>query len=77
MGTESNNLKEQMYSWILSEMREAEEVGLACSVDGRPYTSKDARELLMVMEDSYYMKSYVENDAGKIVQIDFDHIENV
>lgn len=77
MGTESNRLKEQMYSWILSEMREAEKAGLSFSVDGKFYTTDEAQELHMVMEDSYYMKSYVEDDSGKIVQIDFDHIENV
>ena len=77
MGTESSRLKEQMYSWILSEMREAEKAGLSFSVDGKFYTSGEAQELHRVMEDSYYMKSYVEDDSGKIVQVDFDHIENV
>lgn len=77
MGTKSRSLKEQMYSWILSEMKEAEAAGLAFFVDGESYTSEEAQELQMVMEESYYMKSYVEDDAGRIVQIDFDHIENV
>lgn len=77
MGTESKKLKEQMYSWILSEMRQAEAAGLSFSVDGRSYTSENESELQMVMEDGYYMKSYEEDDTGKIVQIDFDHIENV
>ena len=77
MGTESKNLKEQMYSWILSEMKQAEAAGMSFAVDGKSYTSKEEQELHMVMEDSYYMKSYVEDDAGKIVHIDFDHIENV
>lgn len=77
METKSNNLKEQMYSWILSELHQAESAGLAFYVDGEAYTSEESERLHMMMEDSYYMKSYVENDSGKIVQIDFEHIENV
>ncbi len=75
--TKSKNLKEKMYSWLLSELQQAEAAGLAFYVDGQPYTSKESEQLHMVMEDSYYMKSYVEDDAGKIIQIDFEHIENV
>lgn len=77
METKSNILKEQMYSWLLAEMRQAEAAGMAFYVDGRAYTSEETEQLHMVMEDSYYMKSYVEDDAGRIVQIDFEHIENV
>ncbi len=75
--TKSKNLKEKMYSWVLSELQQAEDAGLAFYVDGRPYTTKESEELHMVMEDGYYMKSYIEDDTGKIVQIDFEHIENV
>lgn len=77
MRTKSGELKEKMYSWLLSELEQAEEAGMAFSVDGELYTLREAQKLHMVMEDGYYMKSYVEDDTGKIVQIDFDHIENV
>lgn len=77
MEKKSNCLKEQMYSWILSELKQAESAGLAFYVDGHSYTSEESEQLHMVMEESYYMKSYIEDDAGKIVQIDFEHIENV
>jgi hypothetical protein len=74
---QSNNLKEQMYSWLLDEMEAAECAGLGFSVDGRYYTTEEAGQLYQVMENAYYMKSYVEDDSGRITQIDFDHLENV
>jgi hypothetical protein len=72
-----DNLKEQMYSWLLSEMEEAECAGLGFSVDGQSYTMGEAGQLYQVMENAYYMKSYVEDDRGRITQIDFEHLENV
>ncbi len=77
MQAKSKNLKEEMYSWLLTELQQAEDAGLAFYVDGRPYTTREREQLHMVMEDSYYMKSYIEDDAGRIIQIDFEHIENV
>lgn len=77
MREKSNDLKEQMYSWLLAEMEEAEFAGLDFHVDGRAYTLQDADRLYRVMENAYYMKSYVEDDEGRITQIDFEHLENV
>lgn len=77
MRAKSKKLKDQMYSWLLSEMRAAEEAGMAFTVDGKPYSTGEAEELYQVMEEGYYMKSYVDDDAGRIVQVGFDHIESV
>jgi hypothetical protein len=74
---ESNNLKEQMYSWLLAEMEEAEYAGVGFSVDGNSYTLGEAQKLYQMMENAYYMKSYVEDGSGRITQIDFEHLENV
>ena len=64
----------QMYSWVISEISDAERVGVPVRVDGVLYSTRDARVLHQVMEDHYYMKSYVGDEAGKICEIDFDHI---
>lgn len=77
MRAKSKRLKDQMYSWLLSEMRAAEEAGVAFSVDGEFYSTQEAEELYLVMEEGYYMKSYVDDDAGRIVQVGFDHIKSV
>ncbi len=73
----STNLKEEMYSWILSEMRQAEAAGIALQVDGCPYTTNEAETLHMVLEDGYYMKSYEDDGKGRIIRIDFEHIDTV
>ncbi len=77
MKEKASNVKEQMYSWILSELQMAEAAGIAFRLDGKTYTTAEAARLHMVMEDGYYMKSYEDDESGKIVQVDFEHIRNV
>lgn len=77
MKAKSGNIKKQMYNWLVSEIRDAEEVGIPVAVDGKVYSMQDTDKLHFMMEDSYYMKSYEGNQAGKIVRIDFDHIKSV
>ncbi len=74
MKLESNNLKEQMYSWLVSEIRAAEVSGVNIEVDGVRYSLDDTEKLKNVMENRYYMKSYIGDDAGRIVQINFECI---
>ena len=74
MEFEPDNLKEKMYSWLVSEIREAEASGVPVSVDGVRYSLKDTDKWKNVMENRYYMKNYEGDDNGKIVQISFEHI---
>ena len=73
----TGDLKEQMYSWILAEMEQAEAAGMSVSVDGGPYTLAETDRLYQVMEDAYYMKSYVGDQKGRITEIDFEHLNQV
>ena len=50
MKENTGDLKEQMYSWILAEMEQAEAAGLSVSVDGRPYTLAETDKLHQMME---------------------------
>ena len=77
MKENTGDLKEQMYSWILAEMEQAEAAGLSVSVDGSPYTLAETDKLHQMMEEAYYMKDYVGDRQGRITQIDFDHLEHV
>lgn len=77
METKSSGLKEQMYTWLLSELQEAEGMGRSFSVEGEPYTVAEADELYQVMEEAYYMKSYIPDAKGRIVQVDFEKIKTV
>lgn len=67
-------LRDEMYEWLLSEIKAAQETGVPVTVDGKLYSLQDADELKLVMENHYYMKSYTGDENGKIIQIDFDHI---
>lgn len=73
----TGDLKEQMYSWILAEMEQAEAAGMSVSVDGEPYTLAETDRLYQVMEDANYMKSYVGDQKGRITEIDFEHLNQV
>lgn len=77
METKSNNVKKQMYDWLVSEIYNAQVIGIPVAVDGKVYSVEDTDKLDSVMEDNYYMKSYESDSDGKIVRIDFDHIISV
>ncbi|MCI8379324.1 MAG: hypothetical protein HFH72_12530 [Lachnospiraceae bacterium] len=77
MKQKSKELKDEMYEWLLSEIRAAQVTGVPVAVDGKIYSIKEADELKGVMENHYYMKSYTGDEFGKIVRIDFDHITSV
>ena len=77
MEQKSYTLKDEMYEWLLSEIKEAQVTGVPVAVDGKRYSLHNAEELKQVMENHYYMKSYTGDEFGKIIQIDFDHITSV
>ena len=77
MEQKSEELKDEMYEWLLSGIRAAQVTGVPVAVDGKIYSVRDADELKEVMENHYYMKSYTGDEFGKIVRIDFDHITSV
>ncbi len=66
-----------MYSWLVSEIKEAENSGVEVRVDGIHYSLDNVDKLKQVMENSYYMKSYTGDEHGRIVQIDFERIISV
>jgi len=66
-----------MYSWLVSEIRQAEGTGVKVKIDGVSYSPRDVDKLKMVMENNYYMKSYTGDECGRIVQIDFERITSI
>lgn len=77
MEQKSYMLKDEMYEWLLSEIKAAQVTGVPVAVDGKLYSLHNAEELKQVMENHYYMKSYTGDEFGKIIRIDFDHITSV
>lgn len=77
MDVKTKELKDTMYSWLVSEIKEAENSGVEVRVDGIHYSLDNVDKLKQVMENSYYMKSYTGDEHGRIVQIDFERIISV
>ena len=62
------------YEWISGEIEYAERNGIMVSVCGKYYSSQNKNELMYVLEEGIYMKDYISNSEGKIVQINFNKI---
>ena len=77
MDGKAEELKDIMYSWLVSEIKQAEAAGVEVKVCGRQYSLDNVEQLKEVMENSYYMKSYTGDGHGRIVQIDFERIISV
>lgn len=77
MDVKTKELKDTMYSWLVSEIKEAENSGVEVRVDGIHYSLDNVDKLKQVMENNYYMKSYTGDEYGRIVQIDFERIISV
>lgn len=77
MDVKTKELKDTMYSWLVSEIEEAENSGVEVRVDGIHYSLDNVDKLKQVMENNYYMKSYTGDEYGRIVQIDFERIISV
>lgn len=77
MDSKPEELKDKMYSWLVSEIKQAEDTGVEVKIDGRQYSLDNVEQLKHVMENSYYMKSYTGDEHGRIVQIDFERIISV
>ncbi len=66
-----------IFEWLLEEISNAQSAGMEVAVDGKIYSLPADVEQMAVMENFCYMKSYSSDENGRIVRIDFDHIESV
>lgn len=59
----------------LEEIKAAKSRGIPVSVDGILYEAYQPEELALVLEEAEYMKDYIGDDNGKIIQISYDKIK--
>ena len=69
--------KRAIYEWIRGEIKEAEKYGIVVNVEGVSYSSDETRDLFCVLEDAVYMKEYLGDEEGRIIQINFDRIDGM
>ncbi|MBE5928143.1 MAG: hypothetical protein E7267_02035 [Lachnospiraceae bacterium] len=62
------------YAWISDEIKYAEKNGIMVSVCGEYYSSYNVKDLMYVLEEGIYMKDYLSDNEGRIVQINFNKI---
>lgn len=52
----------------------AEQNRILVNVNGIRYSNNEFEELYEVIEDGIYMKEYLGDNSGKIIQINFDKV---
>lgn len=62
--------------WIHDEIRRAEDSGIPTSVNGVPYHSSDSGSPPVFAENDVYMEDFINDDDGRIVQVNFEQIRH-
>lgn len=73
----SEQMKRCIFNWISSEIDMAEQYGIPVNVDGIRYLACENEKLFRVLEDATYMKEYLGDPSGKIIQINFDKVSQI
>lgn len=60
--------------WTFKEIKSAKDRGIPVSVDGIVYETYQPEDLVLVLEEADYMKDYIGDDNGNIVQISYDRV---
>lgn len=61
---------------LRSELCAYYEWGLSVLVDEKAYGTEDMNQVCRVLEDSTYMRDYVEGNRGKVSSVNFTRIRN-
>lgn len=61
---------------LRSELCAYYEWGLSVLVDEKVYGTEDVNQVCRVLEDSIYMRDYVEGRKGKVSSVNFTRIRN-
>lgn len=65
---------ERRNEWIHDEIRNARHRGIRVTISEKSYADLE-KELSVVEEDGCYMKDYISDESGNIVQINFERVE--
>lgn len=61
-------------NWTFKEIKAAQDKGILVSVDGVIYETYQPEDLVLVLNEADYMKDYIGDDNGKIVQISYNRV---
>lgn len=66
--------KWEKYNGLFRELAAYQDKHIRLMLNGRQSTAYEITHACMVAEDGGYMRDYVGDDAGKLIQISFDKI---
>lgn len=67
-------MRAQEIEKFLEELKEYENKGVSIWLEGQKSNPYKVVETCVVREESHYMRDYVSNDAGKLIELHFDKV---
>ena len=64
------------YQLFLQTLHSYQEAGVALTVEGKAVPPEDIADLCVCREAGAYMRDYISDDRGRLVEIRFDRVEN-
>lgn len=63
------------YQLFLQTLYAYQKAGVALTVEGKAVPAEDIADLCVIREAGAYMRDYISDDQGKLVELRFDRIE--
>ena len=63
------------YQLFLQTLYAYQKAGVTLTVEGKAVPAEDIADLCVVREAGAYMRDYISDDQGKLVELRFDRIE--
>lgn len=70
----TDRLKINRYMELREELYEGVNLGMQIAHNGEPVEAKELEAVLILMEESDYMREYVADKDGRIIQINYEQI---
>lgn len=75
--TNHREMDESINDVFTEEILWARNLGINFVIDGRPYSyDNDYQFIYSILSDSRYMRDYIPDEQGKIIQIHLDKVSN-
>ena len=72
---QSSLIYHEEYQLFLQTLRAYQKAGVALTVEGKAVPAEDIADLCVIREAGAYMRDYISDDQGKLVEIRFDRVD--
>lgn len=72
-----SNKKAETYFSFRSELEKYENQGVVITLEGEPSSPGEIAQVCLLKEDSNYMRDYITDEVGNLVELNFNHVSKV